>query len=136
MYCFAYDANLLNFNCCVKSLNKQVNYNFKNLSNWLKANKLSLNVRKTELVLFTSTKKQLDWDLKVKLNRNRLYETDSVKYLGIQIDKRLKWKQQINHVALTLNKPNAKFSKLAHVLDIKTLRSVYYAIFQSHLCYA
>ena len=27
-------------------------------------------------------------------------------------------------------------SKLAHVLDNKTLRSAYYAIFESHLCYA
>ena len=27
-------------------------------------------------------------------------------------------------------------SKLRHVLDIKTLRSVYYAIFEPHLCYA
>ena len=27
-------------------------------------------------------------------------------------------------------------SKLSHVLDIKTLRSVYYSIFESHLCYA
>ena len=27
-------------------------------------------------------------------------------------------------------------SKLRHVLDIKTLRSVYYPIFESHLCYA
>ena len=27
-------------------------------------------------------------------------------------------------------------SKLRHILDIKTLRSVYYAIFESHLCYA
>ena len=26
-------------------------------------------------------------------------------------------------------------SKLRHVLNIKTLRSVYYAIFESHLCY-
>ena len=27
-------------------------------------------------------------------------------------------------------------SKLRHVLDIKTLKSVYYSIFESHLCYA
>ena len=39
-------------------------------------------------------------------------------------------------MALKLNKANAKLSKLRHVLDIKTLRSVYYAIFESHLCYA
>ena len=30
---FADDANLLNFDSCVKSLNKQVNYDLKNLSN-------------------------------------------------------------------------------------------------------
>ena len=66
----------------------------KNLSN-----KILLYVDKTELVLFTSSKKQLDYDLKMKLNWKRLYETGSTKYLGIQIDKILTWKQQINHVA-------------------------------------
>ena len=85
---FANDTNLLNFNTCVKSVNKQVNYDLKNLSNWLKANTISLNVGKTELVLFTSSKKQLDCDLNIKLNEKRLYETDSVKYLEIQIDKK------------------------------------------------
>ena len=59
---FADDTNLLNFNSCVKSLNKQINYDLKNLSNWLEANATSLNVGKTELVLFTSSKKQLDCD--------------------------------------------------------------------------
>ena len=43
-------------------------HDLKNLVNWLKANNTSLNVRKTELVLFTSPKKQLDCDLKIKLN--------------------------------------------------------------------
>ena len=93
------------------SINKQVNYDRKNLSNWLKANKISINVSKTELALFTSSKKQFDCDLKIKLNGERLCETDSVRYLGIQIDKRLTWKEQINHVALKLNKANAMLSK-------------------------
>ena len=66
-------------------------------------------------MLFTSSKKQLHCDLKIKLNGKRLYETDSVRYLGIQIDKRLTWKQQINHVAPKLNKANAMLSKLRHV---------------------
>ena len=78
----------INFNSCVKSINKQVNYDLKNLSNWLKANKISLSVGKTEVVLFSS-KKQLDCDLEIKLNGKRLYETDSVRCLGILIDKRL-----------------------------------------------
>ena len=73
---FADDTNLLNFNSCVKSINKQVNYDLKNLLIWLKTNKISLNVGETELVLFTSSKKQLDCDLKIKLNERRLYESN------------------------------------------------------------
>ena len=135
MHLCADDSNLLNTNSSVKSINKQVNHYLKNLSSWLKADKTSLNVCKTELVFFTSSKKQPDCDLKLKLNGKRLYETDSVKYLGIQIEERLTWKQQISHAALKLNKANVVLSNLRHVLDIKTLRSVYYAIFESHLCY-
>ena len=73
-------------------------------------------------MLFTSSKKQLDCDLKIKLNGKRLYETDSVKHLAIQIDKKLTWKQQINHAVLKLNKANAMLSKLRHILDKKTMR--------------
>ena len=91
---------------------------------------------KLNLCFFTSSKTQLDCDLKIKLNGKRLHETDSLRYLGIKIDKRLTRKHQINHVALKLNKADAMMSKLRHVLDIKTLRSVYYAIFESHLCNA
>ena len=87
-------------------------------------------------MLFTSPKEELNYHLKIKLNGKRLYEINSVKYLGIQIDKRLTWKQQINNVAPKINKGNAMLSKLSYALDIKALRSVYYAIFESHLCYA
>ena len=62
-------------------------------------------------MLFTSPKKQLDCDLKIKLNGKWLYETDSVKYLEIQIDKRLTWKQ-INHVAAKLNEVNSYAVKI------------------------
>ena len=41
------------------------------------------------LFFVTSSKKQLDCDLKIKLNGKRLYEADSVKYLGIQVYKKL-----------------------------------------------
>ena len=61
-------ADEVNFNSCVKPNNKQVNYDLKTLVNWLKANKIVLNIGKTELSLFTSPKKQLDCDLKINLN--------------------------------------------------------------------
>ena len=75
-------------------------------------------------MLFTSSKKQVVCDLKIKLNGKRLSETDSDKYLGIQIDKRLKQKQLDNNVALKLNKGDTTLSKFEHVWDIKILSSV------------
>ena len=68
MHHFAHDINLLNFNKSVKFVRKQVNHDLKNLADCLKAKNISLNVVKTELVLFTSPKKQRGCDLKIKLN--------------------------------------------------------------------
>ena len=38
-------------------MNKQVNQNLKNLTNWLNTNKIYLNINKTEVILLKSTKK-------------------------------------------------------------------------------
>ena len=47
------DDNLLYISKSIKKLNKFVNFDLKNLSNWLiNAKKISLNVSKTELVMF------------------------------------------------------------------------------------
>ena len=46
----------LNFNHSIKKINKQVNYDLKNLNNWLNAQIMSLKVSKTEVVLFKSLK--------------------------------------------------------------------------------
>ena len=81
------DTNLLNINKSPKHLNKFVNIDLKNLIKLLNANKLSLNVTKIEIVLFRPKIKIMDFNL-VK----RLYETNSVKYLGIRIDNKLNWK--------------------------------------------
>ena len=85
-------------------------------------------------MLFTS-KKQLDSELKIKLNGKKLDETGSAKFWGIPADKNLTWKQQVNHMATKLNKTNAMLSKLRYFLESKTRKSVYYASFESHLCY-
>ena len=72
---------------------------------------------KTELVIFTSLKRRLDSDLKIKLNGIfKLYETGSFKYLRMQIDKNLTRKQQVNHMAIKLHKTNAMLSKLRYIL--------------------
>ena len=59
---FADDANLLPISKSIKQLNlniKCVSFNLKNLSNWLNANKISLNVSKTELIIFKPRMKKV-----------------------------------------------------------------------------
>ena len=71
---FEDDTKLLNQNNSVKRMNK------KNLKNWQNANKICLNIIKTEVVLVKSARKQVDIPLKLKLNRKKLYPTNSFKY--------------------------------------------------------
>ena len=89
LYHFPDDTNLINFNSSIKIIYKQVNKDLKTLHDWLNANKICLNVSKTEFVLFRSTKKQMDFGFKLKLNGKRLYPTNLVKYLGVKIDEHL-----------------------------------------------
>ena len=127
---FADDTNLLSYNNSAKRMNKKVNQDLKILTNWLNLNKVCLNVSKTEVALFKSSRKFTDVRLKLKLNGKWLSSTNSVKYLGINIDEYLNWKQQISNIAIKLNKANGILYKLRHFVDRKTLKSVYHAIFE------
>ena len=56
---FADDTNLLCLSNSIKKLNKLVNADLKHIVNWLNANKISLNVKKTEMVIFKSKQTKL-----------------------------------------------------------------------------
>ena len=86
---FADDTNLLCLSNSVKKMNKLVNADLKDLLNWLNANKISLNVKKAEMIIFKSMQEKLEGDLKIKLCGKRLYHTESIKYLGVKIDTNL-----------------------------------------------
>ena len=133
---FADDTNLIHFSKSVYRLNKYVNLDLKNLTYWLNASRISLDVKKTELVIFKHQKKKLDSPIKIKLSRKRLYPSKSVKYLGIKIDENLNWKQHIHDIAIKLNRANALLSIIRNYVNKLTLRTIYFAIFDSHINYA
>ena len=81
VYHFADDTNLFHTSQSVKNLNKLVNGDMKHLNNWLSANKISLNVEKTELVIFKSPRKVLLDETKIKLSGKSLYPSNSSKPL-------------------------------------------------------
>ena len=108
----------------LETLAKRMNFDLKYLSQWLKANKLSLNVMKTELIIFHPGSKKTDPSLKIILDRKRLIETDKVKYLGVLLDDRLLWSKQINHVATKINQAIGILRKLRNRASLKILKMI------------
>ena len=133
---FADDTNLLIIDKSLKKIRKRLNFDLKSLSRWLRANKISLNAGKTELIIFRHPIKSVDYNLKVKIDGKRLYESDFVKYLGILIDPYLKWNYHTDLIAPKLSRAIGMLSKLRHFVNSNTLRSVYYGIFSSIMTYA
>ena len=132
---FADDTNLLCLSNSIKKLSKLVNADLKHLLNWLNANKISLNVKKTEMIIFKSKQKKLEGDLKIKLCGKRLYPTESVKYLGVKIDANLTWQHHVNDLSTKLNRANSLLFKMRKYVSLKILRSIYFATFDSYLSY-
>ena len=135
VYHFADDTNLLYLGKSIKKLNKFVNIDLKNLFNWLNSNKISLNVKKTQMVIFKSKIKKFNGTVKVKLSGKRIYPTASVKYLDVKIDQHLTWHHHINELSVKLNRANDLLFKIRKFVNDKILRSIYFAIFESSLNY-
>ena len=75
-------------------------------------------------------------EIKIKINAKRLYPSNSIKYIGIRIDRFLHWHDQVNSIAVKLNRANALLLKIRNYVNMKTLRNIYFAIFDSHLSYS
>ena len=138
-YHFADDTNVTLSDRLQETLAKRMNHDLRKLSMWLRANKLSLNIEKTELVVFRRQNTKLNNSFKIKLDGKRLFPTSSVKYLGVLLDEHLTWSPQISHVQMKLNRAIGILSKLRYQANIPfmyILKTVYYSLFGTHLLYA
>ena len=134
-FLFADDTNIYYESKNLKEIEKTVNEELKKLSLWLNINRLALNVAKTNFVIFRSCQKFLDHNVTLVMNRKALQQKDHVKYLGVLLDQHLKWKYQINNVALKISRGIGILAKLKPYLKINLLKNVYYSLVYSHLSY-
>ena len=132
---FADDTNLLYIGKTLKKIQKYVNLDLKFLCKWLKANKISLNASKTELIIFRDPRKISTYDLKIKIDGKKLFPSKFVKYLGIYIDRHLSWQQQEKDMHSRLSRAIGMLCKIRHFVKFETLRMIYYGIFSSILMY-
>ena len=84
----------------------------KNLTNLLNANKISLNVKKTELLTLKHKNRKLEFLIKIRLSRKKFYPSKSVKYLDVKIGLNLNWKYPTHDIVIKLNKANAQLYKI------------------------
>ena len=96
---------------------------------------MSLNVKKTEKVIFKSKRKKFNDTVNIKLKRKRIYPAANVKYVGVKIDQYFTLQHHINDLSVKLNRGNALLFKIRKFVDDKILTSIYFAIFESNLNY-
>ena len=59
---------------------------------WLEANKLALNIKKTNFVVFHSPAKKLTEPIILKFGHKKITHANHVKFLGVLLDETLSWR--------------------------------------------
>ena len=131
---FADDTNLLNTDKSPLRIQKQVNSDLKILYDWMLANMISLNKDKTEMVIFHKKGTPRPY-IKVKLNGTVIYPARQIKYIGIYIDEHLTFDYHCKLLRGRLGRAVGMLYKTRNVLDTSQLKTLYFAIFNSHLSY-
>ena len=120
------DTNLLYADKSLRSLESTVNGELVSIYNWLTANKLSFNMKKSNFVIFHSYQKRIDYQVDLKMYDNNLNTYISlesknyVKYLGLLIDSGLTWKYHIDYIATKISKSVGVIAKLRHFVSKKS----------------
>jgi hypothetical protein len=110
-----------------------VNVHLSKISAWLAANKLSLNIEKTNFVIFRSSQKRISFSPNLYLNQVAIKEESSIRYLGIYIDCNLNWKIQI--VSKKIKRNIGILSKLRYYVSTQMLTQLYYSIIYPFITY-
>ena len=132
---FADDTNLLYASSSLKDIKKKINFHLSNLVHCLQENKITLNVNKTDIVIFRSPRKQITKEMNFRLSRQNIIQNACTKYLGVLLGEHLLFKDHINTLKQKLNRANGILAKMRHHLPSDILKTVYYSLFNKHLRY-
>ena len=140
-FLFADDTNLLYADKNLKSLETIVNEELIKLNDWLISNKLSLNIKKSNFVIFHTYQKTLNYipNLKIFDHNSQQYialeHKIYIKYLGILIDSHLTWNNHVDYITLKVSKTVGIISRLRHFVPYQTLLNIYRSLVQPFITY-
>ena len=135
---FANDTNLTASGDSIPRLETAVNSDLENLRKWLIANRLTLNVAKTEFMLIGSTQMIIsisDLQLNVIIENKPVKRVIECKTLGVTLDQHLSWKSNTENICNKITSGISALRRLKEFIDRKTLVSVYNAIVRPYFDY-
>ena len=132
---FADDTSILYSHRDQDHLISVLNEELIKIDSWMRSNKLSVNIKKTNYVVFKSAQKKASSDLPLSFNSQILKEKNAVKFLGAYIDNCLTWKSYINHVCKKMSKSIGVIFRSRFFLTEKTLLSLYYTLVYPYISY-
>jgi hypothetical protein len=104
---FADDTSIIITNPIPAQFKEDVNNIIDNINDWFRGNSLSLNFDKTYFLQFKSYK------INIKSCDNKLIkETKNTKFLGLDIDSSLSWKNHIDQIMIKLGTSNILCPKI------------------------
>ena len=140
-YLFADDTNLLYADRDINSLERVLNAELSKVQEWLVANRLTLNAKKSNFVIFHPHQKKLDRDVILKIfdiETNDFVLLDQktyIKYLAILIDSNLTWKYHISYITSKISKTIGVIARLRHFVPTSTLLTLYRSFLSPYLLY-
>ena len=116
-------------------LQSDINRELSKVQEWLCVNRLALNIKKSNYVIFHPPQKKILCSPILEINEKHLKREFSIKYLGIFIDSHLNWKSQVTYIVKKINRSIGVISKLRYYMNRNTLINLYTALIYPFLIY-
>ena len=98
------------------------------------ANKILLNSGKTEVIFFRFKNKKITKNLKFRISGQKI-NISKTRCHGLILDEHLTFKYLLVNSKLKLSIANSLLSKIGYVIKFPVLKTIYYALFDTHLRY-
>ena len=134
---FADDTNLSLSGTDRADLELKANHELILINNWLEANRLHLNVAKTEFLLIgTRQRLALLNELPIlKIGENIVKNVSTTKTLGVIVDQNLSWEDHIEHITKKVVSGLGAIKRIKPFVPENTLLYIYNALIRSHFDY-
>ena len=132
---FADDTTIYTTGHDMQTLFNNMNEDLKQLSDWFKTNKLSLNIGKTNYIIFTLKQTTGHDELKLQIDNTQIQRVHSTKFLGIHIDSKLQWQEHVKHVKKKLSSGLYALNSSKNTLQQSHMQTLYYSLVHPHLNY-